>query len=448
MTRSRFLPSFMLALTVLMLFCVPHSTRACVCGRIEPDEAYQNAFLIFTGTVEKVTDVWREVVHDGKPLLSSDGQVTRIAVEEYFKGSGGPEIELRGGNSSCDIHFGAGKRYLVYASRNGQTGELGAFTCSRTRPLDDYAKPDISYLRRAARGERPTMLYGFAFKNTGESAKRGEHERLAELAVTLEGEGRRLELKTDASGYFETFDLPPGSYRIHTGVTGRLRGAEPQTIELRSGVSSVSFQTTTLGSLSGRLVDREGRPVNDLLVELWPPGSGQPSGRPINYLSTSEEGKFVFAEVVAGRYLLAVNSIGRRSLYGAPFQSSYFPDAASSAGAQVITIRDGVSNDVGDFVLQERYPTVAVSGVVVTADGKPVPGAYVYLDKSGGEWDAARSVQTDVDGRFVHQAFEGVTYTLRANTDSPTGGTLDSDRVEVTAVKSATPVRLVVKAPK
>jgi len=88
-----------------------------------------------------------------------------------------------------------------------------------------------------------------------------------------------------------------------------------------------------------------------------------------------------------------------------------------------------------------------VSGVVVTPEGKPVSGAYVYLDKAGGEWDSARSVQTDAAARFVHQAFEGVTYTLRANADSPTGGTLDSDRVEVTAVKSATPVRLVVKSP-
>ncbi len=448
MARPNFLPAFVLAPTVLMLFCVPHSTRACVCGRIEPDAAYQNAFLVFTGAVEKVTDVRREVGQEGKPLLSSDGPVTRVAVEEYFKGSGGPEIELHGSNTSCDINFEAGKRYIVYASRNGQTGELGAFTCSRTRLLDDYARPDISYLHRAARGERPRMLYGFAFKNTGESAKRGERERLAELAVTVEGEGRRLELKTDARGYFETFDLPPGSYRIHIGLTGKLRGAEAQTVELGSGVASVSFQTTTMGSLSGRVVDQEGRPVSELLVELWPPVSKQPSGRPIDYVSTSEDGKFVFAEVVAGQYVLAVNSIGRRSLYGAPFLSSYYPNSASSTAAQVITIGDGLPNDVGDFVLQERYPTVAVSGEVITAEGKPVPGAYVYLDKSGGEWDAARSVQTDADGRFVHQAFEGVTYTLRANADSPTGGTLDSDRVEVTAMKSATLVRLVVKAPK
>jgi len=447
MTRHRFLPALVLALTVLMLISVSPSTRACICGAIEPDAAYQNAFLVFSGTVEKVTELTREVVQDARSLPTSEGRVARITVEEYFKGTGGAEIELREGNTSCDIGFEAGKRYIVYASQNVQTGTLGAFTCSRTRLLDDYAKPDISYLRRAARGERPTMLYGFAFKNTAESAKRGQPEPLGELTVTVEGEGKRLELRTDARGYFETFDLPPGSYRIHTAVTGKLRGAEAQTVELRSGAASVGFRTTTLGSLSGRVVDQEGRPVRELQVEILQAGVPQRSGSVTTYVTTREDGTFVFAELLAGGYLLAVNSIGRRSLYGAPFLPSYFPNVASSADAQVITIADGVYHEVGDFTLQERYPTVAVSGVVATLNGKPVPGAHVYLDKSGGEWDSARSVQTDAAGRFVHQAFEGVTYTLRANANSPTGGTLDSDRVEVTAVKSATPVRLVVKSP-
>jgi hypothetical protein len=261
----------------------------------------------------------------------------------------------------------------------------------------------------------------------------------------VEGEGRRLELKTDVRGYFEAFDLLPGSYRIHTAVTGKLRGSEAQAVELRSGVASVMFRTTTLGSLTGRVVDREGRPVSELQVELFQTGRGPLAGRPANYVSTSEDGKFAFGEVMDDRYVLAVNPTGRRSLYAKAIPPSYFPNAASSADAQVITVSGGVSVDVGDFVLQERYPTVAVSGVVVTVDGNPVQGAYVYLDQSVGGWDTARSVQTDAGGRFVHQAFEGVTYTLRAGADNPTGGTLDSDRVEVTAAKNSTPTRLVVK---
>lgn len=445
MYRHSFLSAHALVLTVLVLMSMSPTARACICGRLEPDLAYQNAILVFTGSVDKITEITREIIHEGKPALASDGHIVRIIVEDYFKGTGGADIELRSENTSCDIGFEAGKRYIVYASQNALTGAFGAYSCSRTRLLDDYAKPDISYLRRATQGERPTMFYGFAFKNTADSAKRGEPERLGNIAVTVQGEGKRLELKTDASGYFETFDLAPGSYRVHTGVTGNLRGAEDQTVELRT-VASVIFRTTTMGSLSGRVVDRDGRPVSELNVELLQPG--QLTSRHTNYVTTGEDGRFVFAEVLAGRYLLAVNSIGRRSLYGSQFLPSYFPSAASSAQAQVVPIADGVPVDVGDFTLQERYPMVAVSGVVETPDGKPVPGAYVHLDKGGGEWDSARSVQTDAAGRFVHQAFEGVTYTLRAIADGATGGTLDSDRVEIAAAKSATQVVLVVKPPK
>ena len=79
MPRHSVLSVLVLALAVLL--SVSHSARACVCGAIEPDVAYQNAFLVFTGTVEKVTELTREAVHDGKPVMASEGRVTRITVE-------------------------------------------------------------------------------------------------------------------------------------------------------------------------------------------------------------------------------------------------------------------------------------------------------------------------------------------------------------------------------
>src|SRR4030095_12926656 len=141
MPRHSFLTAAVLATTLLTFMLVSRSASACQCGGIEPDLAYQNAILVFTGTVEKTT-----------PLT------VRLTVEEPFKGNVGTEIELRSNRSSCDISFEVGKRYVVYASQDLETGALGASTCNRTKILDDYAKPDMSYLRRVVRGERPTML--------------------------------------------------------------------------------------------------------------------------------------------------------------------------------------------------------------------------------------------------------------------------------------------------
>jgi len=414
--------------------------------------AYQQALLVFTGTVNSVTEIAPPLGLDGKPLPISQGHVTRITVDEYFKGRGGAEIDLVGGNTSCDIGFEPGKRYLVYASQSGTSGAVGAFSCSRTALVGHYVKPDIGYLRRVSRGEQPTMLYGFAFRSARTYSNPGAEVPLSGITVTVEGQGTRLDLKTDASGYFETFELPPGSYRVHPAVTGKLRGADEKPVELRGGgVASVMFHTTSMGSLRGRLVDESGNPVKELHVETLAAGgvsgAGSVSGAGAvkDYVQTGENGEFVFAELPSGRYILAVNSAGRPSLYGAPFLPSYFPNAASISDAQTITIEDGVQVELSDFVLQTRYPTVAVSGIVVTSEGEPVPGAFVNLDKSGRPWDAARPVQTDAAGRFVHRAFEGVTYTLRASADGPDSTLLESDIVEITVAKSAPPVRLVVK---
>ena len=447
MTQRRLIISIGLGLVALIALSTSRSAHACLCPLIEPDVAYQNAPLIFTGTVEKITEHKSESGRDGqRDLPIVEGRTIRFSVEEYFKGSGAAEIDLRARRiSSCDFNFEEGKRYLVYAARESDSGELVAQSCSRTGFIGDYTIPDISYLRRVSSGEQPTMLYGFVYKNSPESAKRGQPESLgeslADLSVFIEGDGIRIELRTDARGYFETFDLPAGRYRVTTPLTGKLRGADAITIDLKT-VASATFRTTMLGSLTGKLIDKVGRPVRELQVELVEPGTP-----PVikTYVPSREDGTYIFDEVYAGRYLIAVNSIGRRSLFGAPFLPSYYPNASSIVEAQVVIVENGKSVEVADFVLQDRYPTVSVSGIVVTADGKPVAGAYVNLNQSGGPWDAARSLQTDAEGRFVHQAFEGLTYVLDAFADAPGGGTMHSDRVEVTAAKNDKEVRLVVR---
>ena len=445
----RSISASLIFLAAVMLISVVQSVPACSCFAIEPDTAYQNAIVVFSGTVERVNEITREIVYDGKTRVTSDGRIAIVKVEQYFKGSGGPTIELRSRNSSCDINFEAGKHYLIYSTRDAESGELAAYTCSRTKLMDDnYSKPDTSYLRHIARGEQPTMLYGFVFKNTEESARRGGPNPVGAVTVTIEGEGKRLEMKTDSKGYFELFGLPTGSYRIYTSLTGKVRGGDAQTVELK-GVASVAFRTTMLGSLKGRLLDQENQPVADLMVEIVHPGLPGLHAREsiATYVTSLEDGTFVFDEVLAGRYMLAVNSTGRRSLYGAPFLPSYFPKAGSPAEAQVIVITDSASTDVGDFVLQDRYPTVPVSGIAVDTDGKPVGRAYINLHQNGAGWDATRPVQTDAEGLFVVQAFEGISYTIDAFGESRAGGTIQSDRIEVFATRDAKPVRIVLKAP-
>src|SRR5215475_1545517 len=137
----RSISASVILLAALILISVVQSVPACSCPLIEPDTAYQNAIVVFSGTVEKVTEITRESVDDGKTRVTSDGRIALVKVEQYFKGSGGKTIELRSRNSSCDINLEAGKRYIVYATRDVESGELAAYTCSRTKLMDDYSKP-------------------------------------------------------------------------------------------------------------------------------------------------------------------------------------------------------------------------------------------------------------------------------------------------------------------
>jgi hypothetical protein len=57
-------------------------------------------------------------------------------------------------------------------------------------------------------------------------------------------------------------------------------------------------------------------------------------------------------------------------------------------------------------------------------------------------------VQTDSQGRFVIQAFENVTYRLRAIGDSADGSSLVSDQIEIKATKDLAPIRIRIKAPR
>ena len=73
MIRHSFSVALILALVGLTMIPFLQSARACSCPFIEPDVAYQQAFLIFTGKVEKVTELTREVAQEAKPCCLPRG---------------------------------------------------------------------------------------------------------------------------------------------------------------------------------------------------------------------------------------------------------------------------------------------------------------------------------------------------------------------------------------
>jgi protocatechuate 3,4-dioxygenase beta subunit len=153
-------------------------------------------------------------------------------------------------------------------------------------------------------------------------------------------------------------------------------------------------------SVSGRLVDPQGKPVAGVLVGLVQADRGPENFTGAKEIGTNASGRFAFTNVgTAGEYFIytAMSSVGERGL------------AAKTTSVNVYA--DGTECTAGDLVLR---PAHSVSGKVVLGDGKPVPpGARVLLSRENA-WDSLQA-DCDPDGKFTfHGVPDGETVTLSA----------------------------------
>jgi hypothetical protein len=72
---------------------------------------------------------------------------------------------------------------------------------------------DLRYLERAEELRGRTMISGVVHDPNNDAA--------ANVAVTIVGGGKIIRLKTDAVGYYEAIDLPPGEYRVSVRPVGK-----------------------------------------------------------------------------------------------------------------------------------------------------------------------------------------------------------------------------------
>jgi hypothetical protein len=148
MQGSRFFAHLFLLLSVPAFACI------CVVPRT-PSEWYavhhgQPTFRGVATSVASVPDVVR--MGGGEPILDSSGEPTpariqrvTFRVEESFEGVKTHDIEVYGFGTTCDYHFIAGQKYLVYGWV-GEDGKIRTSMCTRTA-LFSEAPEDIKFLR-------------------------------------------------------------------------------------------------------------------------------------------------------------------------------------------------------------------------------------------------------------------------------------------------------------
>jgi hypothetical protein len=186
--------------------------------------------------------------------------------------------------------------------------------------------------------------------------------------------GARYTASTDSAGNFLITGVLPGEYDSRYEKQGFVLLELPHFGQprLRVGLSAevrADVEMSALATVSGRVLDPEGKPAAKVKVEI---GS-------FHTAETDAEGRFAFQDVRPGSYTLRASAKMEEAQGGQPqIVPTYYPSTTNQTEAEHILVRGGA--DLGGYEIRlETAPVYHVRGVVVDEMGKPAANANVKL---------------------------------------------------------------------
>ena len=418
--------------TTLVLF---NTAKGCSCmGGEQPCQAFGRASAVFVGTVTGVRTAKQPQPRNREELdslrrdeIDFTPRTFTFSVELAFLGVDGTEVDVATGmgGGDCGYDFQAGKRYLVYAYRLTQGNRLATGICSRTKPYQ-AADEDIKFL-----GTLPTLSSGVTIygeiRRQLHSVKRGDAKSVgpvADVAVVVEGEGERREVRADAQGHYRVSGLRPGEYKVTLSLPEELTVHQPKqevTIADR-GCAAVNYFVADNGRISGMVFDAEGQPIPKVLISLIEADDHDIERDYSKLERTDQDGRYSFTAVPPGRYLLALN-VTRFPQPDDPtnaYPPTYYPGVAQASQATIITLSAGEKLTDRDLRSPRRRSPSVIKGIVIWADGTPVAnGSISFRDVTYRDAPLNYGAQTDELGRFTINSYEGHSLVIEARSNRP-----------------------------
>ena len=400
-----------------------------------------------------------EVKEEAKPAPVLDERAeerrrvvsTKMLVERVYKGSlkvGEEMVLAQGGGADCIYTFDGddiGRSYLFYLKRLKDADFWIAGTCGRSRRVE-YARDDLLYLNNLDRVRGKTRLSG-----TLDFARDGGPGVGGRLIRVVGADKKVHEVRTDAGGVYEIYDLPPGIYTVEPEVPQgwkvddfwltyspsfvRGEGDDPRRapskirVALEAGRhAGLNFHFEINNAVRGVISDPEGRPLNGVCLDLVPADGSKGA-----YLADCTEtgGAFEIDEIPPGRYVLVVNDDGEVTS-SEPFGTFYHPNALRREEATVFEIGVGDIIEGLRVVAPKVEETFTVEGVLLYSDGKPVANEPVVFEvENAVEDDPSNSrAQTDAKGRFSVKILKGKKGALHGDLYVYTGQFENCPRIE------------------
>ena len=228
--------------------------------------------------------------------------------------------------------------------------------------------------------------------------------------ITLEVRNMTFMSIAGADGRFTLPGFQPGSYLVAAEKPGFVPANKAF-----DGKSEVEIKLIPTGAISGRVVDRDGEPMEGFSVNVEPA-----RGRPV---TTDEKGAFRIGGLAPGRYRVKASrhetlasrpEVRSDGTVEAHYAGTWYPGVLEEKASEWITVRPGVES-IGADIRLVVVPFVRVSGKVV---GIPDGVRGDFFVWQGGS-SAGNSLKAD--GSFELWRLEPGKYVIHGQWTDPDG---------------------------
>jgi 5-hydroxyisourate hydrolase-like protein (transthyretin family) len=270
----------------------------------------------------------------------------------------------------------------------------------------------------------------------------GEPIRKVEVTLMPSGAMPKTSLAgvTDASGRFSFEQVEPGKYYLTAQKTGFLQGRYGARSQMSSGtplsvaagqsLKDLAFKLMPQGSISGRVLDDEGEPIQNAMVQVLAERSfrGKRQFLPSGGMSTNDRGEYRVSNLGPGKYLLMASPSMRhgsappRPDTGKPemgLASVYYPGVLEQSQAARIELALGAELTGHDLRLRQTRVARIRGKAINGQTGEPAKGIMVTLARELPFFDRFGVPVQGEDGQFELASVTPGSYTLSANMMRP-----------------------------
>ncbi len=167
------------------------------------------------------------------------------------------------------------------------------------------------------------------------------------------------------------------------------------------------------GFVGGKLLKSNGKPLPYTEIELVPVSYDKQIDDQRFLATSNAAGSFSFSNVPGGKYTLSIN-FDEKPTETSPYPTYFYPNNVNRAEAETLEITPGEKITGLNFRVPPPLAQRRVTGKVVSADGKPVSDAFVYLRDVAYDESLVLDIRTDKNGNFTLTGFETRKYQVGA----------------------------------